>query len=56
MENLLRDFRYGMGSLARDPGFAAVTIGLLTLGIGANRIAKRHRMALGMKLRGLFAR
>jgi putative ABC transport system permease protein len=36
MENLLRDFRYGMASLARDPGFAAVTIGLLALGIGAN--------------------
>jgi predicted permease len=36
MENLLRDFRYGMGSLARDPGFAAVTIVLLALGIGAN--------------------
>jgi putative ABC transport system permease protein len=36
MENLLRDFRYGMGSLARDPAFAAVTIGLLALGIGAN--------------------
>ena len=36
MENLVRDFRYGMGSLARDPGFSAVTIGLLALGIGAN--------------------
>jgi putative ABC transport system permease protein len=36
MENLLRDFRYGMASLARDPGFAAVAIGLLALGIGAN--------------------
>ncbi len=36
MENLLRDFRYGMGSLVRDPGFAVVTIGLLALGIGAN--------------------
>ena len=36
MENLLRDFRYGMASLARDPGFAAVTVGLLALGIGAN--------------------
>lgn len=36
MENLLRDFRYGMGALARDPGFATVTIGLLALGIGAN--------------------
>jgi len=36
MENLLRDFRYGMASLVRDPGFAAVTIGVLALGIGAN--------------------
>ncbi len=35
-ENLLRDLRYGMASLARDPGFGAVTIGLLALGIGAN--------------------
>ena len=36
VENLLRDLRYGMASLARDPGFAAVTIALLALGIGAN--------------------
>lgn len=36
VENLLRDVRYGMASLARDPGFAAATIGLLALGIGAN--------------------
>jgi putative ABC transport system permease protein len=36
MENLLRDVRYGMASLARDPGFAAITIGLLALGVGAN--------------------
>ena len=36
MENLARDFRYGVASLARNPGFAAVTIGLLALGIGAN--------------------
>jgi putative ABC transport system permease protein len=36
VENLFRDVRYGMASLARDPGFAAVTIGLLALGIGAN--------------------
>ena len=34
VENLLRDARYGMAGLARDPGFAAVTIGLLALGIG----------------------
>ena len=36
VENLLRDLGYGMASLARDPGFAAVTIALLALGIGAN--------------------
>jgi predicted permease len=36
IENLLRDFRYGTGSLARRPGFAVVAIGLLALGIGAN--------------------
>jgi putative ABC transport system permease protein len=36
VENLLRDIRYGMASLARDPGFAVVTLGLLALGIGAN--------------------
>ncbi len=36
MENLLRDSRYGLASLGRDPGFAAVAIGLLALGIGAN--------------------
>jgi putative ABC transport system permease protein len=35
-DNLLRDLRYGMASLGRDPAFAAVTIGLLALGIGAN--------------------
>jgi hypothetical protein len=36
IENLLRDFRYGLGSLVRDPGFAVVAVGLLALGIGAN--------------------
>jgi predicted permease len=36
VENLLRDVRYGMAALARDPGFAVVTVGLLALGIGAN--------------------
>jgi putative ABC transport system permease protein len=36
VENLWRDVRYGIAALARDPGFAAVTIGLLALGIGAN--------------------
>ena len=35
MENLARDSRYGVASLGRDPGFAAVIIGLLALGIGA---------------------
>jgi len=36
MENLWRDLRRGMAALARDAGFAAVTVGLLALGIGAN--------------------
>ena len=35
-ENVWRDVRYGMAALARDPGFAAITIGLVALGIGAN--------------------
>mgnify|MGYP003803763273 CR=1 FL=1 len=34
--NLVRDFRYGLNSLARDPSFAATAIGVLALGIGAN--------------------
>jgi predicted permease len=36
IDNLLRDLRYGLASLARNPGFATVAIGLLALGIGAN--------------------
>lgn len=36
VENLLRDLRLGAVSLRRDPVFAAVTIGVLALGIGAN--------------------
>ena len=36
VENLWRDLRYGMAALGWDPGFAAITIGLLALGIGAN--------------------
>jgi predicted permease len=36
IETLLKDFRYGLSSLRRDPGFAVVAIGLLALSIGAN--------------------
>jgi len=36
MENLVRDFRYGLAGLGRDPGFAAIAVGLLALSIGAN--------------------
>jgi len=38
MENLVRDFRYGVAALARDPGFTAIVGGLLALGIGANTV------------------
>jgi predicted permease len=34
METLLRDFRYGLASLLRAPGFTFVVIGVLALGIG----------------------
>jgi predicted permease len=36
IENLLRDSRHGLASLAHDPGFTAVAVGVLALGIGAN--------------------
>jgi putative ABC transport system permease protein len=35
-ETVLRDFRHGLASLGRDPGFAFVAVGVLALGIGAN--------------------
>ncbi len=36
IETFWRDLRHGLGGLARDPGFAAVAVGALALGIGAN--------------------
>jgi predicted permease len=35
IETFLGDLRYGLASLARRPGFAVVTIGVLAFGIGA---------------------
>lgn len=35
-ENAIKDARYGLASLTRDPLFALVAIGVLALGIGAN--------------------
>ena len=36
MNNSLKDLRYGIRSLLRNPGFTAVVVVTLTLGIGAN--------------------
>ena len=36
IETLLRDFPYGLAALRRAPGFSAVVVGVLALGIGAN--------------------
>ena len=36
IDTFVRDLRYGLAFVARDPGFAAVSIGVLALGIGAN--------------------
>jgi predicted permease len=36
MEGLIKDIRYAVRSFSRQPGFTAIAVGLLTLGIGVN--------------------
>ena len=36
LESLVRDLRYGVRTLRRTPGFTAIAILVMTLGIGAN--------------------
>ena len=36
LDHLARDLRYGLASLARNPGFTAVTVGVLAIGAGSS--------------------
>src|ERR1051325_9622593 len=49
MDQLIKDLRYGVRSLLRQPGFAAITVLTLALGIGANTAIFRVVYSLRIK-------